>query len=109
MSASASLSTHVLDTHSGGPAVGLRVALHRLDGERPVRIAEHATDADGRVRELGSQLAPGTYRLTFDVGAYFAERSGLFAAVSLDVVVHSGHQHVPLLVSPFACVAYRGT
>jgi 5-hydroxyisourate hydrolase len=109
MSASASLSTHVLDTQSGRPASGLRVALHRIERDRAVPVAERSTDADGRVRELGADLAPGTYRLTFDVGGYFAEHRGIFSVISVDLVLASGHHHVPLLVSPFACVSYRGS
>ena len=109
MSAPASLSTHVLDVERGRPAVGVRVALHRIEPDRAVVVAERETDGDGRVRELAAGLAPGTYRLTFDVGAYFGGRPRLFASVSLDVVLGDGHHHVPLLVSPFACVSYRGS
>jgi 5-hydroxyisourate hydrolase len=105
----ASLSTHVLDTQSGRPAIGLRVALHRLDRDRAVAVVERETDGDGRIRDLGAELEPGTYRLTFDVGRYFGAARGLFAAVSLDVVLETGHHHVPLLVSPFAFVSYRGS
>jgi 5-hydroxyisourate hydrolase len=108
MSASASLSTHVLDTHSGRPAAGLRVTLSRVDGGRDVSIGVRQTDADGRVPEFATELTPGTYRLTFDVGSYFADRRGLFTSVSLEIVLGAGHHHVPLLVSPFACIAYRG-
>lgn len=109
MSAAASLSTHVLDTSIGRPAAGLRVSLLRIERDRAVAVAEAATDADGRVRELGRDLVPGTYRLTFAVGAYYARQRGLFEAVSLDLVLATGHHHVPLLVSPFACMSYRGT
>jgi 5-hydroxyisourate hydrolase len=109
MSGSASLSTHVLDTRSGRPAPGLRVTLRRIDGANAAPIAERATDADGRIRELAKDLAPGTYRLTFDVGSYFASARGIFETVSFDVVLADGHHHVPLLVSPFACVCYRGS
>lgn len=106
-----SLSTHVLDTRLGRPAVGVSVSLSRLDGERVVRIAEARTDADGRIRELAASLAPGAYRLAFEVGAYFEAQGarGLFGRVTLDVDVSAGHYHVPLLVSPYACVSYRGT
>ena len=109
MSASASLSTHVLDTHNGRPASGVRVALSRIDDGREVSIGVRQTDSDGRVREFATGLTPGTYRLSFDVGSYFKDRHGLLSSVCLEVVLDAGHHHVPLLVSPFACIAYRGT
>ncbi len=109
----ASLSTHVLDTRLGRPAAGVVVALSRVDGDRVLAVAEARTDADGRVRALGDALAPGSYRLSFDVGAYFRAQGepALFARVTLDldVTAEVRHYHVPLLVSPFACVSYRGS
>lgn len=106
-----SLSTHVLDTRLGGPAAGVAVRLSRIESERVIGVAEGRTDAEGRIRELASSLAPGAYRLVFEVGAYFEAQGarGLFARVTLDLDLRSGHHHVPLLVSPFACVSYRGT
>jgi len=108
MSASASLSTHVLDTHRGRPAAALGVSLHRIEGARAVHIVDRRTDDTGRIADLGKELAPGTYRLTFDVDGYFADTTGLFRSVSFDVALAPGHHHIPLLISPFACVSYRG-
>ena len=42
------LSTHVLDTHAGRPAVGVAVELYEFAGERAHRIASAVTNADGR-------------------------------------------------------------
>jgi 5-hydroxyisourate hydrolase len=109
MRATASLSTHVLDTRSGRPAPGLRVTLRRVDGTTATPISERVTDADGRIRELATGLEPGTYRLTFEIAGYFAAARGIFDTVSFDVVLGEGHHHVPLLVSPFAFVCYRGS
>lgn len=110
MSAS-SLSTHVLDTHGGTPAVGVAVSLAKLDGERATDVASARTDGDGRIATLGNDLAPGRYRLSFEVGAYFRARGAtpLFERVSLDLELRGGRHHVPLLASPFACVTYRGS
>ena len=109
--AGASLSTHVLDTHLGRPAAGVLVTLSRVEGERTARIAEGRTDGDGRVAKLAERLDPGTYRLAFDVGAYYRAQGAtpLVGRVALDLAVTSGHYHVPLLASPFAAVAYRGS
>ena len=96
----ASLSTHVLDTATGRPASGVRVALER-DGRE---IASGVTDRDGRIRELGSSLAAGRYRLVFELDGRFFKRVAL--DVDLDV---DAHFHVPALVSPFGVTAYRGS
>ena len=92
------ISTHVLDTANGRPAAGVRVELY--DGDRLVGSAD--TDADGRIREL-ADVGPGTYRLVFHPPSPFFKR------VELEVELGDGHYHVPLLVSPYACVTYRGS
>jgi len=105
------LSTHVLDTRIGRPASGVVVTLSRLEGERATHVAEGRTDRDGRIASLAEDLTAGTYRIAFEVGAYFRAQGDtpLFARVTLDVEIASGHYHVPLLASPFACVTYRGS
>jgi 5-hydroxyisourate hydrolase len=95
---SASLSTHVLDTAAGKPAAGVRVALWR-GGEE---VTEVETDMDGRAR-LAEGLEPGAYALVFHPPSPF------FRRVQLDVELADGHYHVPLLVSPYGCVTYRGS
>jgi len=95
----ASISTHVLDTAQGRPLRGVRVSLYR--GTELVARAE--TDGDGRVKELGRELAAGSYRLLFDVkGAFFEE-------LAVQIRIDDGHYNVPLLVSPFSWVIYRGS
>jgi 5-hydroxyisourate hydrolase len=93
------LSTHVLDTEAGRPAIGVRVELYK-DGER---IAEQTTDADGRIDDLAPGLEPGVYRLVFHPPSPF------FRRVELEVELGDGHTHVPLLVSSYACASYRGS
>ena len=107
-----SLSTHVLDIERGAPAAGVPIALYR--GEQRLTLAE--TNADGRIADLagGSSLEAGSYRLVFDVAAYFA-RTGrpapFLERVSIDFQVNPAdpHYHVPLLLSPYACTSYRGS
>jgi 5-hydroxyisourate hydrolase len=96
------ISTHVLDTEEGVPAAGMKVGLFR--GKDLVSLRE--TDGDGRIAELAEgSLAPGEYRLVFYVEGPFFERVDLTIAISDP----TAHHHVPLLVSPFACVTYRGS
>lgn len=93
-----SLSTHVLDTGAGAPALDVLVRLQR--GEE--MLAEQRTDADGRAR-LAEDLAPGAYRLVFHPPSPF------FRRVELEVELEEGHYHIPLLVSPYSCTSYRGS
>lgn len=105
------ITTHILDTATGRPAVGVRVSLQDGNGSE---IASGLTDEDGRVARLGPDgLARGSYRLSFAVGDYFARsgRETFYSIVSVDFLVADAerHYHVPLLVSPFAYSTYRGS
>ena len=110
-----SVSTHVLDIHRGRPAAGVPVTLERRDGERFSRVREAVTDADGRVKELvpEGQLTAGTYRITFDTGAYFAEENveGFYPEASIVFIIRApaAHYHVPLLLSAHGYSTYRGS
>ena len=110
------LTTHVLDTMHGRPAAGVSVRLSR-GGET---IAETTTNSDGRCDAplLDAQaIEAGTYRLEFDVGAYYrALGVALPEPAFLDTVALEfgiadavAHYHVPLLVSPFGYSTYRGS
>jgi 5-hydroxyisourate hydrolase len=102
------ISTHVLDTTSGQPAAGLTVRL--FEGTR--EIANAVTDTNGRCASLvpqGLTLAPGIFRLVFDVETRFP--NGFYPEVSVSFLVRDphAHYHVPLLVSPFGYTTYRGS
>jgi 5-hydroxyisourate hydrolase len=110
------LSTHVLDTSTGRPASGIAVRLAQLEGASWIDLTVATTNADGRVSALlppGAEEGPGTYRLTFEVGRYFAARQQdtFYAEIAIDFVVRdaSQHHHVPLLVSPYGYSTYRGS
>jgi 5-hydroxyisourate hydrolase len=96
---SASLSTHVLDTGRGQPAIGVLVELF----QGAELVATGVTGRDGRIADLADELDPGSYRLVFHPETDF------FARVELEVALVDGHFHVPLLVSPYACTSYRGS
>ena len=110
-----SVSTHVLDVHRGRPAAGVPVTLERKDGEVFTRLKQAATDADGRVKELipEGQLTTGTYRITFDTGAYFTAQSleGFYPEASIVFIIRdaAAHYHVPLLLSAHGYSTYRGS
>jgi 5-hydroxyisourate hydrolase len=104
-----SVSTHVLDAVSGRPAMGVPVRL--FVGEE--LLAEGVTDVDGRCRLAEGATALGAHRLVFATGPWFAEqgRDAFYPEVVLTFVVQepAEHQHVPLLLAPFAYSTYRGS
>ena len=114
------ITTHVLATASGRPAAAVPVRLERLDADTPGVTSwsiagAGVTDADGRLRTLTppGPVTPGTYRLCFDTGSYFAVRGveGFFPVVEIQFVIRDGaaHHHVPLLLSPYGYSTYRGS
>ena len=110
------ITTHVLDTAQGRPASGVAVTLSVRVGESWKELVRTATGADGRVANMlpaQTPAAPGTtYRLRFEVGAYFAAQdiASFFPAIEVVFTQQDDrHHHVPLLVSPFGYSTYRGT
>jgi 2-oxo-4-hydroxy-4-carboxy-5-ureidoimidazoline decarboxylase len=114
------LSTHVLDTHAGRPAVGVAIELYELTGDRFRRIATAITNADGRTDQplIGGRPLPiGRYELRFAIGDHFRAR-GVEAGdppfldivpLRFSVAEPEGHYHVPLLCTPWSYSTYRGS
>ena len=110
------ITTHVLDTARGGPAVGMTVILELRHHSEWSPIGRGATDENGRVTSLTTdkELVPGTYRLTFDTGTYHRDQGISLpffpeAKITFNVRDLDQHYHVPLLLSPFGYSTYRGT
>jgi 5-hydroxyisourate hydrolase len=111
------LSTHVLDTAHGCPAIGMGFALHK-EGQTDA-LVRGVTNADGRTDGalLSGELETGRYTLVFDVSAYFAKRGVELpdppfldkVSLAFGIADSNGHYHVPLLVSPWAYSTYRGS
>ncbi|SHL43188.1 5-hydroxyisourate hydrolase [Pseudonocardia thermophila] len=99
-----SLSTHILNAVTGRPAPDVPVRLERAGAV----LAEARTDADGRVRDLGT-LTTGVHRLVFDSAAVFPDGFYPEVVVTFTVTDPDTHHHVPLLLSPFAYSTYRGS
>ena len=110
------LTTHVLDTMHGRPAAGLALRLLR-GGEL---VTQAVTNLDGRTEQpllTAQTIAPGAYRLEFEVGDYFRDLGVELPdpAFLETVIVDFGiadtdtHHHVPLLVSPYGYSTYRGS
>jgi 5-hydroxyisourate hydrolase len=115
------LSTHVLDTMHGTPAAGMAVALFATSGEAARCLKQMVLNHDGRNPDglllSATELQRGTYRLVFDVAAYFKvlgvtlPEPNFLNQVTLDfgVADPAQHYHVPLLVSPWSYSTYRGS
>lgn len=108
------VTTHILDTAAGHPAPGVPVRLDAREGDEWRTVAEAATDADGRARDLGpGHVEAGTYRIVFDTGTYFAatDRPAFYPEVVIVFEIRDPeqHYHVPLLLSPYGYSTYRGS
>lgn len=105
------LTTHVLNTATGEPAVGVAVALSDAAG---TTLAEARTNADGRLdAPLPVAETSAIYTLTFQTADYFEAggESCFYPAVSVhfEITDPTKHHHVPLLISPFGYSTYRGS
>ena len=118
------ISTHVLDTVPGKPAVNIFVRLERLQGgwvgegaERVekanwIQIATGVTDANGRCSDLMHDAPAGVYRMRFEVGTYFkhAGRASIYPEISVTFTCGGeAHYHLPLLLSDNSYTTYRGS
>lgn len=113
------LTTHVLDTARGLPAVGMQIDLFSIDGAARQLITTVTTNADGRTDSHilpADTFAIGSYELLFHCGPYL-DRIGVATESPrfLDMIpIRFGmsepiHYHVPLLLSPFGYSTYRGS
>jgi hydroxyisourate hydrolase len=109
------ISTHVLDTEAGSPAPGVHVTLYKLgEDDRPIRLTQALTDADGRVRDLLERpMSTGTYRLEFSLAARGDDEADgrFFRRLSVDLQIDdvSRSYHVPMLLAPYSMTTYRGS
>ena len=110
------ITTHVLDTSRGTPAVNLKVVLEVYTPAKEWKeLARGATNTDGRIPDLlpgTAELALGVYRLTFLTGAYFQSTGAVafypYIPVVFEIREIQSHYHVPLLLNPFGYSTYRG-
>jgi 5-hydroxyisourate hydrolase len=108
------ITTHVIDVTVGRAVEGLSVRLDVLtDDGSFLTLAEHATNADGKVPSMlpRGAVEARIYRLTFDTGSYFAsvDRHAFFPWVEIVFRVANPEQvhQVPLFLGPFGYSTYR--
>jgi 5-hydroxyisourate hydrolase len=109
------ISTHVLDTATGRPAVGLHLVLEAATADGWWHLGAASTDADGRAPDLlrdDRAVQPGVHRLVFDTGTWFTAQgvAGFYPTVTVtfEITEAGDHYHVPLLLSPYGYSTYRG-
>jgi len=109
------LTTHILDTTKGKPAVGVAVILYEWRNEEWIQISRGITNEDGRIPELltkNKAVEIGTYKLKFETHPYFAKQSIQsfypFIEITFEVTTQE-HYHIPLLLSPYGYSTYRGS
>lgn len=114
------LTTHVLDTSLGLPAMGLQIDLFMLKDEARHHMASMQTNNDGRTDSPilpNNAFKTGVYELVFHAEDYLkrtalAQDPPFFLA---DIPIRFGindlnaHYHVPLLLSPYGYSTYRGS
>jgi 5-hydroxyisourate hydrolase len=116
----AALTTHVLNTATGAPALGMRIELLALDAQLRLSPAVFTTNIDGRCATpllQGDEFKAGRYCLTFHAAAYFRSIDiELPDPPFLDLIVIAfgiadagQNYHVPLLISPWSYSTYRGS
>ena len=111
------ITTHVLDTSRGLPAMGVPVRLEwQKAPDRWDMIGRGTTNSDGRVADLlpaNFPLEYGVYRMVFETGTYFGTvgvKEFYYPVVKIVFEVSDKlHHHVPLLLSPFGYSTYRGS
>jgi 5-hydroxyisourate hydrolase len=109
------ISTHVLDTTRGEPAEGVEVTVSLLHHKHEVAQGTRQTNKDGRIGDvLDGPLAAGTYRISFDVGAYYKKKGNGVPfmqrfTIEFEITDARRSYHIPLLMSPYSCSSYRGS
>jgi 5-hydroxyisourate hydrolase len=109
------ITTHILDTALGKPAVGVPVKLEFEKNGSYVQIGQGITNSDGRVSDLlkdDHNLELGIYKISFATAKYYKDlnQKTFYPEASIIFNVEANeHFHVPLLLSGFGYSTYRGS
>lgn len=112
------LTTHVLDSLHGTPAVRVHIELWQFPIRRfegGVILSESYSNSEGRAAMIGD-LHLGEYELRFGIGDYFRRKLNQpdepsfldIVPIRFQVVDSKQHYHIPLVSSPWAYSTYKG-
>ena len=109
------ITTHILDTTKGKPAVNVTIALLQQAGDNWQEIARGVTNPDGRIADLlpkETQVELGVYKMKFFTKEYFEQDGTAYFYPFVEIVFEvaaAEYYHVPLLLNPFGYATYRGS
>lgn len=109
------ITTHILDTTQGKPAVGVAIILYQQQNSKWIELGNGLTNTDGRLTDFYGikEASPaGIYKLHFKTQAYFDALgvATFYPFVEIVFQVSDGaHYHVPLLLNAFGYSTYRGS
>ncbi|XP_055047916.1 5-hydroxyisourate hydrolase b [Misgurnus anguillicaudatus] len=114
---SSPLTTHVLNTGDGLPAVKMPLSLHRLDPCMTLwnLLTVGTTNEDGRCPGLitSNDFTPGTYKMRFETGQYWESlgQCSFYPYVEIVFTITDAEKkfHLPLLLSRYSYSTYRGS
>ncbi len=107
------ISTHILDTSLGKPAMDVVVTLEKqtTNGQWTL-LKSDKTNSDGRIN-FDCDYVAGSYRLNFEIVDYFKTQNleSFFQStpVLFKVTDTNRKYHVPLLLNPYGYSTYRGS
>jgi 5-hydroxyisourate hydrolase len=109
------ITTHILDTTLGKPAIGVTITLLQHQHGDWVELAKGITNSDGRIPDLldkKTMLATGIYKMRFETKHYFDQSHTAtfypYVEIVFDITSQE-HYHIPLLLNPFGYSTYRGS
>jgi 5-hydroxyisourate hydrolase len=109
------ISTHILNTTLGVPALGVPGVIERFEGHGGwLKVGAGTTDVDGRIGQInGMPVLPGDFRLTFDIADYFQTAAGAvfypFIVLNFRLDGTRAHYHLPVLASTYSYATYLGS
>jgi 5-hydroxyisourate hydrolase len=109
------LTTHILDTTKGKPAVGVIIDLYLGSNDEWKLITRGVTNSDGRIPDLLKDdvvLDKGIYKMRFETKDYYDKEQvqTFYPYVEIVFEINSTeHYHIPLLLNPFGYSTYRGS
>lgn len=110
------ISTHILDTARGRPAVGVEVTLSQWTGDLWHSLSTAVSDNNGRVSDFFLKqevIEEGLYRLQFATDKYFSALNTNALYPWVDIIFRiedtDDKYHIPLLLADHGYSTYRGS